>query len=210
MPGWGPCTSIARRHVPLWARRRCHPRPAHLLVGAAAGSLRPGCSVGGGVFVLSLPLSVLHRYSLICGGHSGGFVPRGNSSTPGVLVPCGNSTPPSTPWRYPNGFSATPEASRPPSSPPTLEDSFIYALSFGPSSRAVPTPLLRCCLSGHGGTVSRSPGPSSPLSPPFLSYSSSLTIPRSSPLLRRSHPAVSRAPATACPGPRTSSPVLGL
>ena len=37
--------------------------------------------------------------------------PRGNASNPGVLMPCGNSTPPPNPWRSPLGFFATPEAS---------------------------------------------------------------------------------------------------
>ena len=49
--------------------------------------------------------------------------PRGNYSTPGASMPLGNSTSPPTTWRSPLGFSATPEALRPPSLPPTPEDS---------------------------------------------------------------------------------------
>ena len=47
--------------------------------------------------------------------------PWGNSSTPGLSMPLGNLTPPPTPWQPPLGFSALPEASRPPSLPPTPE-----------------------------------------------------------------------------------------
>ena len=50
--------------------------------------------------------------------------PWGNCATPGVLMTCRDSTPLCTPWRSPPGFSATPEASRPPSSPPTPKDSW--------------------------------------------------------------------------------------
>ena len=44
----------------------------------------------------------------------------GNSVNPGLLLPCGNLTPPLTPWHDPHGFSATPEALRPPPPRPPL------------------------------------------------------------------------------------------
>ena len=68
--------------------------------------------------------------------------PRGNSATPGVSVPCGDSTPPPTPWRYPREFSTTPEASRPPSYSPTPGDSWatLEAL-WTPSSPCTPEDL---------------------------------------------------------------------
>ena len=49
--------------------------------------------------------------------------PRGNSSTLGVSVTLGNSTPPPTPWQSPPGFSATREALGPPSMSLTPEES---------------------------------------------------------------------------------------
>ena len=49
-------------------------------------------------------------------------LPQANSSSPGLLVPLGDSTAPTTPWRPPTRFSATPEASGPPSLSPTPED----------------------------------------------------------------------------------------
>ena len=48
--------------------------------------------------------------------------PRGNSSTTGVSVPLGESTPPTTLWLSPPRFSVTPEASGPPSPSRTHED----------------------------------------------------------------------------------------
>ena len=64
-----------------------------------------------------------------------GFLfPRDNSVTPGVLLPCDNSTPPSTPWRDPCGFSATPEASQPPSLSSTLGNSWATPEAFQPPS----------------------------------------------------------------------------
>ena len=113
MSRWVPRAAVVRRHAPLCARRCRHPRPAHLFVAAAAGSLCPGCSDDGGVlspprtrpFSLGMPAPVV-----VTPGVSS---PRGNSATMGVSVPSGDSTLLLTPWRDPHGFSATAEGSRP-------------------------------------------------------------------------------------------------
>ena len=141
MPCWVPCADVILRHAPLWARQRRRPMPAHPLIVAAAGYLCPGCSGGGGVLFPSLPLSVLPRFTLAHGCHSGGFV------TPGQLYHSGGVdalwqldspthslvVPPSI-FSHSGGLAtpllathsrvnlATPEASHPQSSPRTPED----------------------------------------------------------------------------------------
>ena len=44
--------------------------------------------------------------------------PRGNSATQWVSMPCGDSTPPPTPWRYPLGFPPLHRPCGPPPRPP--------------------------------------------------------------------------------------------
>ena len=103
------------RLAPLWAWQRCRPRPAHPLVGAAAGSLGPGCSVGGVVFVPSPPPSVLTRFTLNHGSHSRGFIPLGTTLPLwGCQCPVATRLPRLLPGGTPHGFSATPEALWPP------------------------------------------------------------------------------------------------
>ena len=111
------------RFAPMWDRRRRRPQPAcHLLVATAVSS-RLRFSGGEGSYVPSLPPSVIPQNSVSLGGHSGDFFPWGNSSTPGVSMPCGDSTPPHIPWRSPLGFLTTPEASQIPSLTTNTEDS---------------------------------------------------------------------------------------
>ena len=112
-------------------------------------------TAGPGLLAISLPLllSLLALVSWVTGeftfpprpcvsapgtpylrGPYGGFFPLGNSSTLGVSIKVGNSNPLPTPWRSPLVFSATPEASCPPSLIPTLEDS--------PEGSPLPSPLF--------------------------------------------------------------------
>ena len=65
--------------------------------------------------------------------------PPDNSSTQGVSMPCGDSTPPCTPWRSTPGFSAIPQASQTPSSPLTPEGLLTTPLASRPSPPP-PTP----------------------------------------------------------------------
>ena len=128
------CAAIVCCCALLWARRRRHPRPAHCPVFAAVGSLRPGCSGGGGNVFPSPPLSVFPWSALGRCDHSGGFVP------PGQLCPSGGvgalwrleSLP--TTWQDPCGFSATLEALLPPSSSPTMGDSWATPEALRPPS----------------------------------------------------------------------------
>ena len=102
-----PCAVIVCRHAPLWAWRRCHPRTMrHTLIAAVISALLD-CLGGGGVSVPYSPPSVPPRHYLTLGGQSGVLSPQGNFSTPGVSMPCGDLTPPRTPWQPPLGFSAT-------------------------------------------------------------------------------------------------------
>ena len=64
----------------------------------------------------------------------GVFPPCGNSATPGVSVSCGYSTHPYSPWQDPRGCSATPEASRPPSLSPTMEELWATPEALQPPS----------------------------------------------------------------------------
>ena len=111
MSDQGPRAVSVCCHAPLWERLRRRPWPAHPLFGSTAGSLRFGCSGGGGSSAPYPPLSVIPWNSFTCGSHSGVFVPPGQLATPGLSMPCGNSNPPPTPLRCPNGVSATLEAS---------------------------------------------------------------------------------------------------
>ena len=64
----------------------------------------------------------------------GVLFPWGNSATRGVLVPCGESTSPPTPWRDPHGLSATPESLQPNSFSPTPGDLWATPESSHPPS----------------------------------------------------------------------------
>ena len=82
---------------------------------------------------------------------------QGNYSTPGVLMPCGNSTPPPTPWWSPLWFSATPEALCPPLSVyhPRGLAGRVFLLAGDPrhfpSSRPMAASRFCCSLALGGG-----------------------------------------------------------
>ena len=113
MSGWCTHAAVVRRRAPLWAWRRCRPRPAHPLICATAGFLCPGCLGGGGFSVLSPPQSVFPHHSLTRGGHSGGFVPLGQLCHSGGVGALWQLDPPShslagPPWvfRHSGGLAA--------------------------------------------------------------------------------------------------------
>ena len=126
------------------------PVPAECLVGVPAllsSVAVPHCGSGGGT-VLGPPIcsppppDPCAPVPQVMGGVSSPSCPRpsspsspspavvtlgvspywGNYAPPGASVPCGESTPPSTPWQDPSEFSVATEASRPPSSSPTPKE----------------------------------------------------------------------------------------
>ena len=104
MPRWVFCAAVVCHCVLLWARRLCHPQPAHRPVVAAVGSLRPGCLVGGGGSSPPLPCPSSLGPSSLALVPPGVLYLRGNFAIPGVSVLCGNSTPLPTLWQDPVGF----------------------------------------------------------------------------------------------------------
>ena len=81
------------------------PRPDHLLVVAAVGSLRPGCSGSGGGFIPSPPLCVLPWFALARCGHSEVFRPSGATlSLWGYRCSVATQPPRPLPGGTPTGF----------------------------------------------------------------------------------------------------------
>ena len=114
---------------------------ADQVVGGVLSPPRPNPSS------LGLPLPVVFT--------PGGLSPRSNSATPGVSVPCSDSTPPPTPWQDHRGFSATLEDLRPPSLSPTFQRTHgPLQKPCGPCHRPA---LPRICQPGFSAGLCTSP-----------------------------------------------------
>ena len=136
------CAAVVCHCALLWAWRRRHPRPAHCPVFAAVGSLRPGCSGGRGNFSPPHPCPSSLGPPSVAVVTPGFLSPRLNSAPPGVLAPCGDSTLRPLRGRTPVGFFATLEALRPPSSSPTMGDSWATMDASRPPSLPHTTEVL--------------------------------------------------------------------
>ena len=108
MPVQGTHAVSDHRRALLWVWRRRRPKPTPSLLFSAAGHALPVSWVVGGVPSppRTRPSSTSTSSPLVA--TPGVLSLQGNSATPGVSIPCGDSPPPRTPWRPPPGFSATP------------------------------------------------------------------------------------------------------